>query len=145
MELWVGCIAGALSDVEYRDKLTAAGFADVSVEPWREYSLDDARTFLTAGGLDVDALSSKVDGRIASAFVRAQKPVRRRAAAASAASERQVAIVPKRLPVNSSAPLSCWPPSWARASWASGSPAATSRLRCWPTRSPRARLWWRSS
>jgi ubiquinone/menaquinone biosynthesis C-methylase UbiE len=74
MELWVGCIAGALSDVEYRDKLTAAGFAEVSVEPWREYSLEDARTFLTAGGLDVDALSSQVDGRIASAFVRARKP-----------------------------------------------------------------------
>jgi len=74
MELWVGCVAGALGDTEYRDKLTAAGFGDVSVEPWREYSLDDARTFLAAGGLDVDALSSRVEGRIASAFIRAQKP-----------------------------------------------------------------------
>ena len=62
-------------DREYQDKLTAAGFADVSVEPWREYSLDDARTFLAAGGLDVDALSSQVEGKIASAFIRAQKPV----------------------------------------------------------------------
>ena len=75
MELWVGCVAGALHDREYEDKLTAAGFADVSVEPWREYSLDDARTFLAAGGLDADALSSQVEGKIASAFIRAQKPV----------------------------------------------------------------------
>jgi len=74
MELWVGCVAGALGDTEYHDKLTAAGFGDVSVEPWREYSIDDARTFLTAGGLDVDALSSRVEGRIASAFIRARKP-----------------------------------------------------------------------
>ena len=74
MELWVGCVAGALGDTEYRDKLTAAGFVDVSVEPWREYSLDDARTFLAAGGLDVDALGSRVEGKIASAFIRAQKP-----------------------------------------------------------------------
>jgi hypothetical protein len=74
MELWVGCVAGALGDTEYRDKLTAAGFDDVSVEPWREYSLDDARTFLAAGGLDVDTLSSPVDGKIASAFIRAKKP-----------------------------------------------------------------------
>jgi len=51
-----------------------AGFDDVSVEPWREYSLDDARTFLAAGGLDVDTLSSRVDGKIASAFIRATKP-----------------------------------------------------------------------
>src|SRR5689334_1029096 len=75
MELWVGCVAGALGDGEYRDKLTAAGFADVSVEPWREYSLDDARTFLAAGGLDVDALAARIDGKIASAFIRAQKPL----------------------------------------------------------------------
>ena len=74
MELWVGCVAGALSDSEYQQKLTAAGFDAVSVEPWREYSLEDARTFLAAGGLDVDALSARVDGKIASAFIRAQKP-----------------------------------------------------------------------
>ena len=74
MELWVGCVAGALSDHEYQQKLTAAGFDDVSVEPWREYSLEDARTFLAAAGLDVDALSARVDGKIASAFIRARKP-----------------------------------------------------------------------
>jgi SAM-dependent methyltransferase len=74
MELWVGCVAGALRDTEYQDKLTAAGFVDVSVEPWREYSLDDARTFLAAGGLDVDGLAAQVEGRVASAFIRARKP-----------------------------------------------------------------------
>jgi arsenite methyltransferase len=74
MELWVGCVAGALTDREFEQKLTAAGFADVSVEPWREYGIEDARTFLAAGGLDVDALASRVDGKIASAFVRARKP-----------------------------------------------------------------------
>src|SRR5687768_8636630 len=74
MELWVGCVAGALSDDEYQQKLTAAGFDGVSVEPWREYSLEDARTFLAAGGLDVDALSARVDGKIASAFIRGRKP-----------------------------------------------------------------------
>jgi SAM-dependent methyltransferase len=74
MELWVGCVAGALGDREYQDKLTAAGFTDVSVESWREYSLDDARTFLAAGGLDVDALATQVEGKIASAFIRATKP-----------------------------------------------------------------------
>jgi arsenite methyltransferase len=74
MELWVGCVAGALSDDEYQQKLTAAGFDEVSLEPWREYTLEDARTFLAAGGLDVDALSARVDGKIASAFIRARKP-----------------------------------------------------------------------
>src|SRR5690349_15534485 len=71
MELWVGCVAGALGDVEYEQKLTAAGFTGVSVEPWREYSLDDARTFLAAGGLDTGALATTLDGKIASAFIRA--------------------------------------------------------------------------
>jgi arsenite methyltransferase len=74
MELWVGCVAGALSDDEYQQKLTAAGFDEVSLEPWREYTLEDARTFLAAGGLDGDALSARVDGKIASAFIRARKP-----------------------------------------------------------------------
>ena len=74
MELWVGCVAGALTDVEFEQKLKAAGFDDPSVEPWREYSVEDARTFLAAGGLDVDALSGQVEGKIASAFIRARKP-----------------------------------------------------------------------
>ncbi|HEX9367276.1 MAG TPA: arsenite methyltransferase [Vicinamibacterales bacterium] len=74
MELWVGCIAGALQDAEFETKLRAAGFADVEIEPWREYSLEDARAFLGEAGLDVDALVRQVEGRFLSAFVRARKP-----------------------------------------------------------------------
>ncbi len=74
MELWVGCIAGALEDTKFESKLRAAGFADVEIEPWREYTLEDARAFLAEGGLDVDALASQVHGKFLSAFVRARKP-----------------------------------------------------------------------
>jgi len=74
MELWVGCIAGALEETEYAAKLRAAGFADVEVEPWRVYKIDDARAFLTESGVDVDRLAPLVDERFASAFVRARKP-----------------------------------------------------------------------
>ena len=75
MELWVGCIAGALEEREYASKLRAAGFADVEVEPWRIYQIEDARTFLTESGLDVDRLAPEVNGRFASAFIRARKPI----------------------------------------------------------------------
>ncbi|MCC7418270.1 MAG: arsenite methyltransferase [Acidobacteria bacterium] len=75
MELWIGCIAGALSEDEYRDKLRAAGFTDIEVEPWRIYRLEDARAYLGEAGLDVDRLGSAADGRFASAFVRARKPM----------------------------------------------------------------------
>jgi arsenite methyltransferase len=74
MELWVGCIAGALEETEYGARLRAVGFADVEVEPWRIYKVDDARAFLTDSGVDVDRLAPQVDGRFASAFVRARKP-----------------------------------------------------------------------
>ena len=74
VELWVGCIAGALEEQEYASKLRAAGFADVEVEPWRIYQVDEARTFLTDQGIDVDRLARQVDGKFASAFVRARKP-----------------------------------------------------------------------
>jgi hypothetical protein len=74
MELWVGCIAGALEEQEYAAKLAAAGFADVEVEPWRIYKIDDARLFLTEAGIDVDRLAPQVEGKFASAFVRARKP-----------------------------------------------------------------------
>ena len=74
MELWVGCIAGALRDTDYAAKLGAAGFTDVGVEPWRVYRVDDARAFLTEAGVDVDRLAPEVDGKFASAFVRATKP-----------------------------------------------------------------------
>jgi arsenite methyltransferase len=74
MELWVGCVAGALGDAEYADKLQAAGFVDVEVDPWRIYQLDDARAFLAETGLNVEEIASQMDGRVASAFIRARKP-----------------------------------------------------------------------
>jgi arsenite methyltransferase len=74
IELWVGCMAGALEEREYAAKLRAAGFTDVDVEPWRIYKIEDARTFLAENGIDADRLAPAVDGRFASAFVRARKP-----------------------------------------------------------------------
>ena len=74
MELWVGCVAGALEERDYASKLRAAGFIDVQLEPWRIYRIEDARAFLTEGGLDVDRLAREVEGRVASAFIRARKP-----------------------------------------------------------------------
>ena len=75
VELWVGCVAGALDESDYLAKLTAAGFADVEIEPTRVYTVGDARQFLVAQGVDVDAIAPQVDGKFASAFIRAQKPV----------------------------------------------------------------------
>jgi len=77
MELWVGCIAGALTDDDYRTKLTAAGFVDIEIETTRVYDIEDARTFLTESGLDVDRIAPLVSGRVTSAFVRARKPAER--------------------------------------------------------------------
>ncbi|CAN5814319.1 arsenite methyltransferase [soil metagenome] len=74
MELWVGCVAGALSEDEYVMKLAKAGFDGIGIETTREYSIDDARTFLAGEGLDVDALAKTVDGTFISGFVRATKP-----------------------------------------------------------------------
>jgi SAM-dependent methyltransferase len=72
--LWVGCIAGALSDQEYANKLTAAGFEEVEIEPTRIYSVEDARAVLSNQGIDVDAIAPQVEGKFISAFVRAVKP-----------------------------------------------------------------------
>ena len=72
--LWVGCVAGALGDDEYRNKLSAAGFEQIDIEPTRVYRAGDAREFLAAAGLDVDAIAPEVDGKFMSAFVRAVKP-----------------------------------------------------------------------
>ena len=72
--LWVGCIAGALEENEYREKLAAAGFEQIEIEPTRVYRVEDAREMLTAAGLDVDAIAPQVDGKFMSAFVRAVKP-----------------------------------------------------------------------
>ena len=74
IELWVGCVAGALSDYEYVAKLAKAGFDNIDIEPTRVYSIEDARTFLSARGLDVDALAREVEDKFISAFVRASKP-----------------------------------------------------------------------
>jgi SAM-dependent methyltransferase len=74
MLLWVGCIAGALDESDYRAKLAAAGFEAIGVEPTRVYKVEDAREFLSGKGLDVDALAQQVDGKFMSAFVRATKP-----------------------------------------------------------------------
>jgi SAM-dependent methyltransferase len=72
--LWVGCVAGALEENEYRAKLAAAGFEQIDVEPTRVYRIDDAREFLSGQGIDVDAIASEVDGKFMSAFIRAVKP-----------------------------------------------------------------------
>ena len=74
MELWVGCVAGALQEEEYAAKLNAAGFEAVELEPWRVYQIEDARAFLAESGIDVDRFASQVDGKIASAFIRARRP-----------------------------------------------------------------------
>ena len=74
VELWAGCVAGALQDSEYTDKLTRAGFAGVEIEPTRIYEVEDARQFLTTQGIDVDAIAPQVQGKFMSAFIRAIKP-----------------------------------------------------------------------
>jgi SAM-dependent methyltransferase len=75
MELWVGCIAGALDEEDYAARLRRAGFEGVGVEPWRVYDVEDARQFLTSTGIDVARVAPQVEGRFASAFVRAIKPL----------------------------------------------------------------------
>jgi arsenite methyltransferase len=71
--LWVGCIAGALEESEYRSKLSAAGFAQIEIEPTRIYRAEDAREFLSGQGFDVDTLAPQLDGKFLSAFIRAVK------------------------------------------------------------------------
>src|SRR5712671_7453212 len=73
---WVGCIAGALEENDYRNKLVAAGFDKIEIEPTRIYRTEDAREFLTGQGINVDAIAPQVDGRFLSAFIRAVKPAR---------------------------------------------------------------------
>jgi SAM-dependent methyltransferase len=73
---WVGCIAGALEENEYRGKLSAAGFEQIEIEPTRIYRIEDARGFLSSSGIDVDTIAAQVDEKFMSAFVRAVKPKR---------------------------------------------------------------------
>jgi arsenite methyltransferase len=74
MLLWVGCIAGALEESDYRTKLAAAGFVEVDLEPTRTYDIEDARVFLTEAGIAVDEIAPQVEGKFLSAFIRATKP-----------------------------------------------------------------------
>jgi arsenite methyltransferase len=77
MELWVGCIAGALEEFEYRDKLFRAGFSSIDIEATRVYQSEEARDFLASAGLDVEKVGPMIDGKFISAFVRAVKPAER--------------------------------------------------------------------
>jgi arsenite methyltransferase len=74
MELWVGCVAGALSEADYTRLLEEAGFREVGIEPTRVYQFEDAKAFLAGSGLETDELAREVDGRVMGAFVRATKP-----------------------------------------------------------------------
>jgi arsenite methyltransferase len=74
MLLWVGCIAGALEESDYRARLLAAGFVDVDVEPTRVYDIEDARVFLTEAGISIEEVAPQVEGKFLSAFIRASKP-----------------------------------------------------------------------
>ena len=77
MELWVGCMAGALEESEYRQKLQAAGFESIDVEPTRIYQAEEARDYLTAAGLDADEVAPQIGEKFMSAFIRAKKPAAR--------------------------------------------------------------------
>jgi arsenite methyltransferase len=74
MLLWVGCIAGALDESDYKVRLAAAGFTNISLEPTRTYDIEDARVFLTEAGIDVASIAPEVEGKFLSAFIRATKP-----------------------------------------------------------------------
>jgi SAM-dependent methyltransferase len=76
MELWIGCVAGALEEMEYRDLLADAGFRRVEVEPTRVYKAEDAAAFLAGSGLDAESFARDIDGKFMSAFIRATKPSR---------------------------------------------------------------------
>jgi arsenite methyltransferase len=101
MELWVGCIAGALEEMDYVHKLARAGFDAIDIEPTRVYSVDDARHFLSGEGIDVDTIGKQVEGKFMSAFIRAEKPVSTtgrigHAAVQPAVADRQRAYFPRR-------------------------------------------------
>jgi SAM-dependent methyltransferase len=83
VELWIGCVAGALEESEYRNKLAAAGFESIGIEPTRVYTVEDARQFLAGQGLDAERIAAQMDGRFISAFIRAVKPLQRECCAPS--------------------------------------------------------------
>ncbi len=75
MELWVGCVAGALTEQEFHSLLWEAGFEEIGIEPTRIYEFEDARSFLTGSGLNPEVLAREIGGRIMGAFIRARKPI----------------------------------------------------------------------
>lgn len=75
VELWMGCVAGALEETAYRSKLVKAGFRDIEIVPTRIYRAEDAKDFLAGAGLNVEALAPQIDGKFMSAFIRARKPL----------------------------------------------------------------------
>ena len=74
VELWIGCVAGALEENEYKSLLADAGFTSIDIEPTRVYRLDDAKGFLSEAGIELDSLPAEIDGAFMSGFVRAVKP-----------------------------------------------------------------------
>ena len=76
VELWIGCVAGALEEAEYGRLLAEVGFEQIEIEPTRIYRVEDARDFLAGTGVDPESVSADVDGKVMSAFVRARKPER---------------------------------------------------------------------
>jgi len=74
VELWAGCVAGALEESEYRAKLEAAGFQAIEIEPTRIYRMEDVRQFLQGSGIDAESVASQVEGKFMSTFIWAQKP-----------------------------------------------------------------------
>jgi len=76
MELWIGCVAGALEEMEYRDLLADAGFRRVEIEPTRVYAAEDAAAFLAGSGLDPATFAEQIEGKFMSAFVRGVKPAK---------------------------------------------------------------------
>jgi ubiquinone/menaquinone biosynthesis C-methylase UbiE len=75
VELWIGCVAGALQESDYRSLLAEVGFEEIDLEPTRVYRVDDAREFLNDAGIDPETVAPEVDGKVISAFVRARKPL----------------------------------------------------------------------
>ena len=74
IELWAGCVAGALEESEYRSKLAAAGFENINIDPTRVYRLEAARQFWAEQGADVEAMGTRLEGKFMSSFIRATKP-----------------------------------------------------------------------
>jgi SAM-dependent methyltransferase len=75
MELWIGCVAGALEEEEFKSIMLSTGFTDVEIEPTRIYKVDDARAFLEGSGLNVESVATAIEGKFMGAFVRGRKPI----------------------------------------------------------------------